>query len=659
MCGIAGLLAYDGGRPPAVEQVQAMVDRLHHRGPDESGIYVDDAVALGHARLSIVDLAGGLQPIHNEDETLWIVYNGEIYNHAELRGVLLARGHQFYTATDTEVVLHMYEEQGSDCVQAFNGQFAFAIWDVRHRRLVLARDRMGIRPLHYTRQNGRFRFASEIKALQQGSPDLDPIALDQIFTFWSPLPGRTAHRGIEELPPGHVAEVGYLGDMRITRYWTVPFRSAELQTQAGVEDVVAQTRAHLEDAVRVRLRADVPVGCYLSGGLDSSGIAAITEQCFDHQLHTFGVRFEDDAFDEGEYQEEMVGWLGTDHVTQHAANEDIGLALADVMGHVETPLLRTGAVPLYLLSRTVRDHGYKVVLTGEGADEVFAGYNIFREAKVRAFWARQPQSSWRPRLLGRLYPYILDDPRLRGMLTSFFGKGLEHPAHPLFSHLVRWSQTSRLKTFFSENLRERIGGYDGVAELTERLPPDFGDRDVLARAQYLEMGLLLGQYLLSSQGDRVAMAHSVEIRLPFLDHRLMEYLATVPGRLKMPGLNEKALLKRVLSPRLPPRITKRSKHPYRAPIAGSLLRGAARERVLGFVSDRALADAGLFDAAKVRRLLRKLEAEPASGEFESMALSGIVTTQMLMDSKPWPVPTGVRPAVVFDRRIDQSTRARH
>ena len=422
MCGIAGICTLVGSKRISAESIIRMAGALNHRGPDETGIYLDDSIGLGHTRLSIIDLSGGSQPIHNEDETLWIIYNGEIFNYLELKEDLIKRGHRFYTSSDTEVILHLFEEKGPSCLRQLNGQFALAIWNSKSKELFLARDRMGIRPLHYIVHDHRIIFASEIKAIfmnEEVPRRIDPIAIDQIFTFWTTLPGRTVFQGIQELLPGHFLVVRN-GEISIRKYWDIPFSQPGEQLDWPVERICEEIQGLLHDAIRVRLRADVPVGCYLSGGLDSSGITSLVKNKFNNRLRTFGIRFEQGEFDESKYQDCMIDVLKTDHTNLQVTNENIGAVFSDVIWHCEKPILRTAPAPLFMLSKTVRDNGFKVVLTGEGADEVFGGYNIFRETLVRKFWARQPASRLRPLLIGKLYPYIFNDPRLKTTLQAFF-----------------------------------------------------------------------------------------------------------------------------------------------------------------------------------------------------------------------------------------------
>jgi len=394
MCGIAGIINLKQPQPITPDALKRMVSIQRHRGPDESGAYLDDYIGLAQARLSIIDLGGGTQPIHNEDKSLWIIYNGEVFNYPELREKLVKLGHKFYTSSDTEVILHLFEEKGVECLNELNGQFAIAIWNSNNKTLFLARDRVGIRPLFYTIQNERLYFASEIKSIfanNEITRSLDPQSLDQVFTFWTTLPEKTIFNDINELPPAHYMVLSEKG-ISTNCYWQLPFSKNSQQSNRKVEDLVHEVSETFMDAVKIRLRADVPVGSYLSGGLDSSGITETVKNNFNNELRSFGIRFENEDYDEGSYQNEMVDYLKVNHSEITASNSDIGSNLEDVLWHTEKPLLRTGPIPLYLLSNLVNQNGYKVVLTGEGADEIFGGYNIFKEAKIRKFWAKDPDS---------------------------------------------------------------------------------------------------------------------------------------------------------------------------------------------------------------------------------------------------------------------------
>lgn len=655
MCGIVGLLNRSEPRPASVELMGRMIGMVRHRGPEQSGLYRDAWCALGHARLNIIDLSGGGQPIHNEDRTLWIVYNGEVFNHVELRRELEARGHQFYTRTDTEVILHLYEERGAACLEELNGQFAFAIWDAARRELFLARDRVGICPLHYAFFDGRLIFASELKAIlaYPGFPrQLDPEALNQVFNYWTTLPGRSAFTGINELPAGHCMTVSDGGAPRLRRYWEIPMPTPEEQLDLPAERLEEAIRELLTDAVRIRLRADVPVGCYLSGGLDSSSIAGLVVRNFNGGVRTFGIRFRDPRFDEGLHQERMAAHLGVDHHTLWAEDESIGACLEEAMWHIEKPLLRTAPIPLFLLSGEVRRCGYKVVLTGEGADEIFGGYNIFRETKVRRFWSRQPGSALRPLLIGRLYPYIFNDPRLQQMLTAFFGQNLLDVENPFYSHAIRWRNTARIRTFIQPELQAAFDPEASLEGLRGWLPERFGALDPLCKAQYLEMLIFLSNYLLCSQGDRVAMAHAVELRVPFLDHRVIELALRMPSNQKIRGMREKHILRAAMRGVALDSVIERNKQPYRAPIRDSLFAGRGGELAAEYAGEAALRKAGIFEPRRVGRLIEKMRAAEAPSEVDSMALIGVISTQILQNEFvarfPWRQPEAVQLDLVYE-----------
>jgi asparagine synthase (glutamine-hydrolysing) len=630
MCGIAGIVNLQQPKPISSDALRRMVSIQQHRGPDETGAYLDDRIGLAHSRLSIIDLSEGTQPIHNENKSLWIIYNGEVFNYLELRQELVSLGHKFYTTSDTEVILHLYEEKGIDCLNELNGQFAFAIWNSNNKTLFLARDRVGILPLFYTIQNQRLYFASEMKAIfsnEEVPRALDLESLDQIFTFWTTLPGKTVFNNIKELPPAHYMLISPYG-ITTNKYWGMNFLNNKEIVNKKSDDLVNEISETLTDAVRIRLRADVPVGTYLSGGLDSSALTETVKKKFNNELRSFGIRFENKNYDEGSFQNEMVNYLGINHSEIVISNDDIGTNLEDVLWHTEKPLVRTGPIPLYLLSKLVNRSGYKVVLTGEGADEIFGGYDIFKEAKIRNFWAKNPESKLRPLLLARLYPYIFKDDRLNQTLIAFFKSGIENPDDPFFSHNIRWKNTGKIKNFFSEQVKDSNKNYDGYSELMKLLPAGYSDWDIIAKAQFLESMIFLSSYLLSSQGDRVAMAHSVELRVPYLDHRVIELMGKVNSEIKINGLNEKHILKNVFKDRLPENILNRWKNPYRAPIHKALL-NSTMSLVNEYCSEESLKKSGLFENLKVERLISKLEKSSAASEFDEMALVGIISTQII------------------------------
>ena len=631
MCGISGILNLKNPASINTDQLRRMTFALRHRGPDETGAYIDDWVGLAQSRLSIIDLSGGSQPIHNEDKTLWIVFNGEIFNYPEIREFLIERGHKFYTTSDTEVILHLFEEKKEKCLDDLNGQFAFVIWNSVTKEFFAARDRVGILPFFYKIENEKLLFASEAKAIIEISDSqisFDPIGLDQIFTFWTNLPGKTAFKDINELAPGHYIKFSPAKEISINRYWSLPYNKNLLSEEKSIPEFISDISDLMKDSIRIRLRADVPVGSYLSGGLDSSGITAFVKNYFNNELRTFGITFQEESFDESEFQNLMIKHLNTNHSEVHATNEDIGKYFSDIVYYGEKPIIRAAPVPLYLLSKKVREDGYKVVLTGEGADEIFGGYNIFKETKVRKFWSVDPASQLRPKLLQKLYPYIFKDKRLAQTLQSFFKLGVDDPNNSFFSHIVRWNNNTRLKNFFSDDLKEQIGDYNAYDDLKSILPKDFDCWDYVYKAQYLEIITFMSGYLLSSQGDRMAMANSVELRVPYLDHRIIEYMATVPSRFKIRGLNEKYLLKKVFNELLPQRIVNRPKNPYRAPIRNSFLNNNSLD-LKTILSEKEIAGAGVFNPDKVNLLMKKAERTEALSELDNMALAGIISTQFL------------------------------
>jgi asparagine synthase (glutamine-hydrolysing) len=609
-----------------------MTRALTHRGPDEEGYHEVPGLGLGHRRLSIIDLGTGQQPLCNEDGSIWVAFNGEIFNYVELRESLVKRGHVFKTHSDTETLVHLYEDRGLDFVNELNGQFAIALWDAPRRRLVLVRDRVGIRPLfHTTLADGTLLFGSEIKALLAHGAlraEIDPVALGQIATLWVSVPPRTPFNGIDELGPGRMLVID-AGRRTERQYWDYRFPRPHEYEDRSADYWADNARALLQDAVRLQLRADVPVVTYLSGGLDSSILTTLVKQHHVNGLMTFSVGFTDERFDERAFQIVMSEHLQTAHRHLQVEATDIGRAFAEVVWYAERPMTRTAPAPLLSLAGLVHDSGLKVVLTGEGADEVFGGYDIFKEAKIRRFWALNPDSKWRDRLLSRLYGYVDRDAKTETFWRLFFKKGLENTADPFYSHRIRWANTEPLKRLFAPDLQSRM---QTEAEVIEELEGYLGPERLawhpFCRAQHLEMALFMSGYLLSTQGDRVAMGRSVEGRVPFLDHRVIEFAARIPPKFKIRGLNEKYILKRAFADILPAPIVQRPKQPYRAPIASSF---AADQRNLGtsLLRKPELERAAVTDVAAVEQLLRKVASGLALGERDEMALALVTSTQLL------------------------------
>ncbi len=633
MCGIAGYFNLHKKAEPDRELLGRMVNQIRHRGPDEFGAYLDDKCVLGQARLSIIDLAGGSQPLCNEDGSVWVTFNGEIFNYIELRPELEKAGHRFRTQSDTEVIIHGYEQWGRQCLSHFNGQFAFALYDKRDESLFIARDRLGIRPVFYTTHNGRFYFASEIKSIfcDLSIPRrIDMKGLDEVFTWWTTAPPRTAFENINELAAGTFLQIKK-GRVSIDRYWSMDFPET-FDRARPLRSWAEELHALLIDSVRLRLRADVPVGAYLSGGLDSSATTALIKHFTNTRVETFSIAFHDKAYDESEFQKQMADHLRTNHHQVRCSYLDIAENFPKVIWHTERPILRTAPTPLFMLSRLVRDNNFKVVLTGEGSDEVLGGYDIFKETLIRSFWARNPDSTWRPLLLKKLYPTLpLSAARARFYLETFYKAGLSESDKYYFSHIPRINTTTKVRDFFTEEVKSQIGSYDSLQSFATEIPSRFFNWHHLSRAQHLEAKSLLAGYILSSQGDRMAAANAVEGRFPFLDHRVVEFAATIPPWHKIFGLNEKYVLKKAMQRELPREIVERVKQPYMAPDSNSFVQPDSPEYVSELLSERALKQAGIFNPAFVARLKDKCtRLYHAHLSFkDNMSFIGILSAQLL------------------------------
>ena len=632
MCGVVGILnTNEGHTSQSREELRAMLGEIKHRGPDGNGLHISGPIALGHARLSIIDIQGGAQPMHNEDKSVWVVFNGEIYNYLELRHKLVGDGHTFNSLSDTEVLVHLYEERGVEFVSELIGQFAIALWDEKRKKLILARDHTGIAPLFYTKLSGRFAFSSEVKALLKMtgvSARLNANGLDQLMTLWAPVSPNTLFEDIYEVSPGQIIEIDTLGRIEKRQYWDWKYPSDGEYSRDTEQQLAEQLRALLVDATRLRLRADVPVGAYLSGGLDSAVTTALIRNYSNVPLRTFSIGFEDAGLDESAYQQIMIKHLGADHSHIICKDADIAREFPATIWHTESPLLRTAPVPMRMLSKLAREQGYKVVLTGEGSDEALGGYDLFKEHKIRQFWARYPQSTRRPTLLKRLYPYLdLNQATGRAYLQAFFGIGLENPTQNLFSHLPRWDTTGKTKEFFSASFKQHISA-QATSTLNDTMPSEMGAWSTFNRAQYIEAKTLMSGYLLSAQGDRMLMASSVEGRFPFLDHRVIEFANRLPPRMKMKVLNEKYLLKLAAKDLLPESIRKRHKQPYRAPDAPAFFRGGQPDYVGEMLSKETINEYGYFNPDKVIRLVEKVKRAPALGYKDNMAFVAVLSTQI-------------------------------
>ena len=665
MCGIAGIVQQSVDR----RDVDLMLAMLSHRGPDELGTYTDDAVGLGTARLAIVDIENGQQPMRHEETGVVIAYNGEVFNYLELRDELQSAGCHWHTSSDTEVILQLYLRYGKSFPKRLNGQFAVAIWDPRDQTLVLARDRFGICPLYYYSDPKRFAFASEIKALltmPEVPKQLSARAIDQVFSFWVPVTGTTAFEGIHEVPPGHVMVYQSRTGLRGEPYWQWSFPDHQPQSSLDFPQAQEALRAELGQAIALRLRADIEVGSYLSGGIDSSAIVALGTRLQPAGLRTFSIAFGDESYDEREFQDIVAAHCSTQHQCVECNLEDIDRVFEQAVFHAEVPLFRTAPSPLYLLSKSVHAAGIKVVLTGEGADEILLGYDLFREVKLRRFWQRQPDSQIRPQLFKRLYAYLpqFANPRYANLAIQSFKSNLMSDS-PFYSHLLRWSNNAANKIYFSDGLRKTLSDYECLDELRATLPADYFAVGDIDQAQYLEIVTLMRGYLLASQGDRMMMAHSVEGRFPYLDHQFVAFAGGLPKKYKIPGLRDKLVLREAFRSLLPQTICHRPKFAYQAPGIRAFFGVGGRQSDLvdQYLNPQSIEDAGLFKPKLVAGLLRKIAASKLArlGTRDNMAMVQILSSQILYDQF---IRTDLRrraanrmASLVFTTRIQQGAKS--
>jgi asparagine synthase (glutamine-hydrolysing) len=597
VCGIAGLAALDGGRVDA-RGLDAMVDALAHRGPDGRGVRVDGPVALGNRRLAIIDLARGEQPIANEDGTIMAVQNGEIYNHEALRAELEARGHRFATRCDTEVIVHGYEAFGEAFLQRLRGMFALAVWDRRARRLLVARDRYGIKPLYWREAGGVLSFASELTALRRQpgfSTELDPDALESYFAFNAIPAPRTIFREAHKLPPGHLLRWEAGGEVEVVRWQRVTPTLASALRREDEAELAAELRERLRDSVRAHLVSDVPVGVFLSGGVDSGTLTALaTEAAGGGGVSTFSVGFDEASFDELVDARRVARRYATDHHEVVIGAGDAWSLLGDVVASFDEPFADSSALPAYAVSRLAAEH-VKVVLSGEGADELFGGYFTY-VADVLAPWLRAPAALARP-LIERL-----PSSSRRVSLEYKAKRFVAAAALPPLERHHGW------KEIFSPALRAELldrgaagtARADPVGALRARYAETTG-APALARLQDVDVGIYLPDDLLVKT-DRASMAHSLEARVPFLDQAVSDLALALPTAMKVRGLAKKRLLRTAARPLLPREVVDGPKRGFSIP-AAAWLRGPLLEHARERLSPAALARDGLLDPVPVARLL--------------------------------------------------------
>jgi len=572
MCGIAGVLRTDGNSADA-RVIRSMTDIIAHRGPDGSGFYVQGEVALGHRRLSIIDLATGGQPMSNEDGSLWITYNGEIFNHADVRPELEAAGHRYKSHCDTETVIHAYEQYGDQCLTRFRGMFAFAIWDGKHKRLLCARDRLGIKPFYYFWNGRLFAFASEIKALLQHpeiSAEFNEQLLPEYLAFGYTSGEETLFKGIRKLMPGHTLTLncGSGPKLEIKQYWDAPCPT-EYETRPD-EQWIAECRARLEEVVHMRLMSDVPLGMFLSGGVDSSAIAALIKRMADGPVKTFSVGYNESKFSELSEARQVAEQIGTDHHEVLVSMDDFFNALPRLVWHEDEPITWPSSVSLYFVSRLASER-VKVVLTGEGSDELFAGYGRYRFYQLNQQWMRAYRG-----IPGEVRNAIHNAVAGSPLLSASVRRKLGHTV---------LGRGANIESLYLNNFYCAFGAEEQQHLLNEHLAANpyanFLEKwESVAQAQTLPRLLYADQktYLIEllMKQDQMSMACSIESRVPFLDHKFVEFAASVPPHMKLRGKQGKYIMKKAVEDLLPRNIIYRKKMGFPTPITAWLMQDQAR-----------------------------------------------------------------------------------
>ena len=590
MCGIAGIVRWDG-RPVLESEVRAMCAAMVHRGPDDEGIYVGDGVALGMRRLSIIALDSGHQPVSNEDGSVWVVFNGEIYNYRELRRALQGRGHTLGTASDTETIVHLYEDYGPRCVDHLRGMFALAIWDGPRRQLLLARDRLGIKPLYYAERDGELLFASELKPILQidrAGRSLSWEAVGHLFTFLATPPAQSIVAGISKLEPARVAIARAGRPLDIMRYWDVAFEPDETATEAGL---VERLRDLLTETVTLHQVSDVPVGAFLSGGIDSSAIVALMAAPAAGRLKTFSIGFAEAGFDELAHARAVAAQFGTDHYDL-VVRPDVVRIVEDLTWYLDEPFGDTSAIPTYMVSKLAAEH-VTVVLSGDGGDELFAGYDKYVvEGKERAYDRLPGPVKTLAGAIGSMMPHGMRGRRFLRHLA------LDGPSRYLDASTL--FHADEMPSLFQRDALEQVARHDPLASGLSEL--GHAAHDWLSAVQYRDLHHYLPLDILTKV-DRMTMAHSLEARPPLLDHRLVEFAATIPARLRLRGGTTKYLFKQAMRGILPDGIIDRRKHGFAVPLAHWF-----RGELAGFAHDLLLSDTcrrrGIFNLSYIERLLR-------------------------------------------------------
>lgn len=622
MCGIAGILSLDG-RPVRLPELRAMCDAMYHRGPDDEGFHLGAGVGLGMRRLSIIDLHTGHQPVRNEDGSVWVVFNGEIYNFAELRCELQRQGHSFYTSTDTEVIVHLYEQHGTGCVQKLRGMFTFALWDDRSRQLLLARDRLGIKPLYYAEAGGRLLFGSELKTiltLPEVERKLDWNSVNHLFTSLHTPHSASIIAGVRKLEPGHIL-VARPGQSCVTeRYWDLKFQP---DLHSTVPEFVERLRQLLEESVSLHLVSDVPLGAFLSGGIDSSSVVATAARLTSSPLKTFSIGFPEGNYNELHYARQVAKRFGTDH-SELILQPDVLEVLEDLVWYLDEPFGDSSAIPTYMVSRLASQQ-VKVVLSGDGGDELFAGYDKYLvERKERSLQLSGPTR----KVLGGLVRILPDGVKGRNFLRHMSLTGDQR-----YLDAITLFRCEEKRKLFRPEAFELFSRDDPWKKEKEYLK---GNGHWLSALQYLDLQSYLPLDILTKV-DRMSMAHSLEARVPLLDHKLVEFAATLPPELRLNGETTKHIFKRAMRGILPDEVIERPKRGFAIPL-GVWFRGQLGNFIRDLLLSPSCRSRGIFDTAYIEALVKRHE----NGRELDLHLWTLISFELwcrtFLDQRPQPAP---------------------
>jgi len=601
MCGICGIFSHQGLASTARHFTEKMCAVMVHRGPDDEGYYFDENIALGMRRLSIIDLITGHQPMSNEDKSIWVIFNGEIYNFLELREQLIKKGHTFATQSDTEVIVHLYEEMGEEFVHQLNGMFAIALWDKKQGTLIIVRDRLGIKPLHFYTTPHSLVFSSEIKSILQTDyrREIDYESLARFFTFeYIPAPA-TIFKGIQKLLPGHMI-VARGGSISIKPYWDIRF--SETPSFSGDEQSYMDgICSHLKDSVKRRLISDVPLGVFLSGGMDSSSITALMSEVAGSKIKTFAIGFKEESFNELSYARIVADRFQTDHQEFVVESNLVKELVPTLFEYLDEPLADASIIPTYIISKLARQY-VTVALAGEGGDELFAGYDTYKAYQVARLYRKVP-GFVRNGIVKKIVPHL---PASKKRLSFEFKakkfiSGVDFP--PEIANIIWWGayNPAQRADLFSEGLAANIKD-DVFAPVTYHCG-NTQAQDTVNRLGYLDLKLYLQDDLLV-KSDRMSMANSLEIRVPFLDHTFVDFATSIPSSLKLKGLDTKHILKKAMSKVLPPEILTRKKIGFDIPL-GVWIRHELREFIMEILSPGRLKSHGFFNHDYIETLLKE------------------------------------------------------